>query len=233
MQLGVVTSIQDCYLLASANRYSIFGLQNGGECWVSNDLQKAEDYGQCGSGTTGANKNCNCSNKLCANGDSCGDAWANALYQITKYQYRGCYGDSSARAMPLQLGYVNSINDCYNLALRNKYTVFGLQYGGQCWVSNDLTAAERYGQCSSGTTGTNVNCNCSNMQCPNGDNCGDSWANAVYEISPVFRALTAAPTAVAPDPISDKPSLSPTKRRHKQKHGGIPDGNDNNTRHLR
>ena len=52
--------------------------------------------------------------------------------------------------MPLtkNIGIVKSMLDCYNLAYTSKYKTYAIQNGQECWVSNILTRAQLYGQCS-------------------------------------------------------------------------------------
>ena len=303
-KLGKINSMLDCYYLAYNQGYSLYGLQYGSECWVSNNLTKAERYGQCGTCTTCAKPTCNCANMQCPNGiDNCGDGWANALYMITasptsmpssqpiyspsmvptkiptynpsvlpslrpipnptptptfipsviatnipsllpssrpsltpsskptlstnlpscspsniptnaptfviSYQYVGCYGDNIIRAMDKKLGNVDSIATCYTLALFSGYTIYSLQYGSECWVSINLTRAERYGQCGSCTTCKNPTCNCANKKCANGDdNCGDAYANEIFLIVPVVPSVT--PSFAPSTKPTKQPSISPS-----------------------
>ena len=278
-KIGTVKSIFECYVLAGKNKFSYFGLQWFGECWVSNNLTRTESlYGICGQCAANGceTPKCTCSKTLCANGDNCGDAGANALYAVTSldavnynppsmspvvakasgipsvkptagtsspsvsyvptnkvvstiaptneitYRYLGCYGDSLAlRSMTRYLAIVPSMLDCYQLAIKLGFTVYGLQAGGQCTVSNNLALAEKYGQCGTpGLTGSNLKCDCSKKKCKSGEDCGDSQANKLYLItsinatsptrSPTFAPSTFEPTFEPTQTPTFKPSQEPS-----------------------
>ena len=97
-------------------------------------------------------------------------------------QYIGCYGDNSDRAMEKNLGNVNSMFACYSLALSSGYSLYGLQNGTQCWASNNLVTAGKYGQCGTCTQCRNLGCDCSRKKCRNGDICGDEFGTSLYQI---------------------------------------------------
>ena len=272
-KIGTVTSVMACYNLAVINGYALYGLQYGGECWVSNNMTKSVMYGLCGQCKSCSNQACNCAKKKCLNGDNCGDGYANALYMVTssdqsppsstptvipstissfeptvdpsyrpslipsseptdllsyspsftttnidKYRYLGCYGDNvKTRAMTKNIGIVNSALGCYNLALSKGYSIYGLQNGGECWVSNNLTKSEMYGQCGKCTKCSRPNCNCSNKKCANGDKCGDAFANDLFLIPTTveFLAPSESPTlqTLLPTGIPTfAPSIVPTSK---------------------
>jgi hypothetical protein len=82
---GNVGSVRQCYNIAINNNYDYFSIQNGGECFLSNNLTRATVYGLCGHdcGLSGCgNVNCTCSARLCASREQCGDGFGNALYQV-------------------------------------------------------------------------------------------------------------------------------------------------------
>ena len=86
-------------------------------------------------------------------------------------------------------GTADSILACYSEALKQKYKIFGLQNGGACWLSNNLTQSKIYGQCGACTNCQNPSCNCAAKKCSNGDDCGDVWASALYSIVPVVPSI--------------------------------------------
>ena len=97
---------------------------------------------------------------------------------------------------------VDSIQQCAILANGKGYKFFGLQYGSECWASNNLTNSEKYGVCGQSTRCKKPTCNCAAMKCKNGvDDCGDNWASALYAISP-FKP-------------SQKPSTKPSSKPFK------------------
>jgi hypothetical protein len=69
--LGKVDGITSCYNLAKSE-YSLFGLQNYGECWVGNDINKATSYGKCSNRGKGS-----CNNML-------GCSMKNQVYTIDR-----------------------------------------------------------------------------------------------------------------------------------------------------
>ena len=70
----------------------------------------------------------------------------NPPLNVGNYTYDSCYGDSHYRALPTYLGKVNNANECRRKAESNKFTLFGLQYFGECWGGNDETRAKKYGK---------------------------------------------------------------------------------------
>lgn len=83
------------------------------------------------------------------------------------YTYQGCYNDSGNRAIPSQVQSVSSVNSCAQQAQNAGKSVFGVQYGGQCFLGTNLSQAKEYGA--------------------NGGNCGTlggSWTNQVYSTTP-------------------------------------------------
>ena len=106
----------------------------------------------------------------------------------TSFVLLGCYADKiGLRAMSSRISSsVSSIVSCYTLAVLKSYKYFSLQTGSECWGSNNLTAAIKYGQCISGvpSRGQLKYCHC-NKPCGNigPDICGGGWANQIYAIS--------------------------------------------------
>ncbi|NDB83587.1 MAG: hypothetical protein EB127_12820 [Alphaproteobacteria bacterium] len=70
------------------------------------------------------------------------------VYGPTQFTHMGCFNDSSKRAIPKFVGKVNNKLDCEELALKHGADVFGLQYGGQCFVGNHKVDAhfKKYGK---------------------------------------------------------------------------------------
>ena len=99
---------------------------------------------------------------------------------IEGYSDLGCWKDTGNRALPKQFQDVDGNSDreviqkCNNIALQNGYPIFAVQYGHQCFATNDSNSYKRYGQawnCSSGR--------------------GGSWAQNVYKAEP--EVLTPPP----------------------------------------
>jgi hypothetical protein len=81
------------------------------------------------------------------------------------YDYKGCYNDTSNRAIPTFQGNVSNIDACEKIAEDNKQYIFGLQYGGQCFTGLNENDAYQYG--------AQFNKN----SCPTN---GGTWTNQVY-----------------------------------------------------
>ena len=147
-----VNSVAQCAQQAIANNETLFGVQYGGQCFTGTDLTKAQQYGR---------NNGNCG--------TLGGSWTNQLYTLpqAEYVYQGCYNDKGSRAIPNRQTNVNSVSQCANIASSKGESVFGVQYGGQCFTGTDLTKAKQYGR---------NNGNCGTL--------GGSWTNQVYEKKP-------------------------------------------------
>ena len=135
-----------------------FGLQypqGGTQCFVGNSNTPYDQYG----------KSSNCINNK-------GGVWANTVYQIKgkqppqkSYTSLGCWRDGPNRAISRYWG-TFSVDKCAQLAKRLGYSVFGSQYGGQCFTSsNAQNTYNKYGRASNCYNGT-----------------GGGWANNVYKI---------------------------------------------------
>ena len=75
--LGVGYDPQSCFNVAIQAKYLYFSLQSGGECWATNILSMATEYGlsnQC---------NLKCNNQNSDYPGNCGGSMTNALYSIT------------------------------------------------------------------------------------------------------------------------------------------------------
>lgn len=70
---GLVASTAECYEKIRANNFILFGLQNGNECWASDDFDYATSLG-----TSTA------CNKPCSTGEFCGGSYVNSIYSIGK-----------------------------------------------------------------------------------------------------------------------------------------------------
>lgn len=84
--------------------------------------------------------------------------------------YLGCYTDTSARALPVQLpGTTNTIESCKQAAYNAGYKYAGLQYYGYCFAGNSLGYAQvADSEC-------NTTCTASSAQI-----CGGAWRNSIY-----------------------------------------------------
>jgi hypothetical protein len=62
------------------------------------------------------------------------------------FKYVGCYNDKWDRAIPRMMGKVSTSEQCKEIAVSNNTNIYGLQYGGECWIGNDLERALKYGE---------------------------------------------------------------------------------------
>jgi hypothetical protein len=189
-----VESVDECYELARFN-YDVFGLQNGGECWAGN--LATDDYTKYGYSDL-------------AKCDILGNRLTNQVYEIYKaptttkanefatsenYKYKGCYTDKlDDPALPQYYDTpAKSVDDCYNMMKDdNKYDIFALQYGGECWAGNKTKDSyQKYGK---------VDGNCDNIL-------GNLKKNQVYEI---IRkpTTTKAPTTTKPQRTRRAPATT-------------------------
>lgn len=94
------------------------------------------------------------------------------------YRYMGCWGDAGDRAISDYSGQVTNADDCYNIAVKNNASVFGLQYGGQCFTGkNPPSEWQRYGKLDDAGCGP----------------LGGGWNNQVYSIIGAKGKPEAAP----------------------------------------
>ncbi|XP_019629805.1 PREDICTED: uncharacterized protein LOC109474031 [Branchiostoma belcheri] len=157
-------AIQKCYQVALSRDFTVFGVQHGGQCFGSAD--GINTYNRYGPTTT------------CAE-DGEGGPWGNEVYKITGYTSLGCWRDSATRAIPILEGTDSlldgdyqsrhhAIQKCYQVALSRGFTVFAVQYGGECFGSaNGINTYNRYGPTTT----------CAE------DGKGGAWGNEVYKIT--------------------------------------------------
>jgi hypothetical protein len=94
------------------------------------------------------------------------------------YKYMGCWGDAGDRAITNYSGQVTNPDDCYNIAMKANASVFGLQYGGQCFTgTNPPSEWQRYGKLDDAGCGP----------------LGGGWNNQVYTITGAKGRPEAAP----------------------------------------
>ncbi|EDO32458.1 predicted protein [Nematostella vectensis] len=151
-----VKSVADCAKLAARKGYSVFGVQNGKECYSKETA--AATYKNLGVSS-------GCSNGM-------GGIWANEVYEFrVSYKRLGCYGDNNAnRSMSKHYGKWDrdvAVRTCADNARSDGYSVFGVQSGGNCYSGAD--AASTY----------NKHGNASNCDA---DGTGGSLSNEVYQL---------------------------------------------------
>ena len=142
----------------------------------------------------------------------------------SSYSYVGCYGETLSSRSMISLGGATSISDCYNLATSKSYQYFGLQYGNQCYGSNDFQTSTQYGTCPS-STGTIKACTCNKLCGGVGpDTCGGNWATALYStvvpsVKPTTKPVSKSSVKPSTKPLakpSVKPSVKPSAKPSKK-----------------
>eukprot|EP01083_Nonionella_stella_P210507 762033_1 len=141
--------------------WDYFGIKNGGVCLCSNNLSDMQKNGK---------------SLECKGGPSAFDLYHNDI----DWTYLGCFQDHNTaekpRALNVDKGYRWNAEQCNFLCCG--YRLFALQDNGQCFCSNDLTAATQYGE---------LNENECIREGDLVDNCGfqsrrgGGWANSLFE----------------------------------------------------
>ncbi|CAK8691480.1 unnamed protein product [Clavelina lepadiformis] len=121
--------------------------------------------------------------------DGEGGPWGNAVYEFIsyfEYQSRGCWRDTSSRAVPTVEGSSsildgayqhrhNALKKCARVAKDRGYKFFAVQNGGWCATSHSAGSTyKKYGRSNACKT----------------DGEGGPWANHVYEIVPKVSSFT-------------------------------------------
>ncbi|WIA21233.1 hypothetical protein OEZ85_000475 [Tetradesmus obliquus] len=179
-------TVDTCAQLAYASRlrYNVFAVQYGFECYAGRNETAALQYGPSNGCQTV------CPNPAENPVGTCGGGLANSVYRLPARpqlpkaplppgtNYTGCFRDAVERLVPNALApAVNmSIAECAWRAKAAEYTVFALQFGGECWGGYDLELAQSAGQLSED--------DCS-IPCPVGEDlCGGPNANSLYSLPP-------------------------------------------------
>ena len=114
---------------------------------------------------------------------------SSSTQQSEKFKKLGCYNDNEERALPKRFTGNFTVESCMNKAKENNYKYFGLQYpqseGSQCFASNNLQEAQKYGKTDCGET-------------------GGTWKNYLYEINNVNSAPSAPAAPAAPSDLCSR-----------------------------
>jgi hypothetical protein len=146
---GDVSSIDECRKQADAKGYGVFGLQYGGQCFIGKD---DTDFAKLGKGP---DSEC---------GSPLGGTWTNIVFKKKvpeQWEYKGCFKDTTDRALPNYLGEVSNLDQCKQLATSKGHNVLGLQFFSQCWAGT-FSSYSKFGA----ATG-----------CPS---MGNAWTNQIY-----------------------------------------------------
>lgn len=207
-------SVEDCARIGKASGRRYFGIENGGECYVSDVLSKKVL-------TTGCDAPCASGG---ANG-GCGGSWRLNLYEFaltsspsstvllsaspsttsssipspsSGYTYQGCIRDGSSRAMnqTWTSGSSMTIAQCASIAKAADRRYFGLQNGQECFVSDTLAFQTT-------STGCTVMCRGESTAI-----CGGSWAISLYSWND--KPAGASTTVISSATTSRATSASPS-----------------------
>lgn len=173
-------SLDVCASFCSTAGYKIFGVENGNECWCSNQIS-----------SNGAPQSSSACTALCAGNSQqiCGGGWALNVYSSTTaaaptaaptlavgslsgYKYVGCYSDADSRTLGDRSMSDTSmtLQKCADFCSGEK--MFGLEYGQECWCGNSLNPIA--------TISTSCDKGCSGA--PN-TQCGGGWAIDVFSVA--------------------------------------------------
>lgn len=173
-------TIEDCVVAAMAKGLTYAGLQAGGQCYGGNDYG-GQPISTVGTPSPYLAPDQSVCNERCKNDQTeiCGGAWVNSVYYTkgdndTKPGYLGCYQDSSSgrRKLPVTLSSSSTmtVETCLAAARSKNLPYAGLQFGGQCYGGNTLSATDRVNEQTCSMT-------CNGNQ---GEVCGGVWLNSVY-----------------------------------------------------
>ena len=166
--------INMCYMDCLVGGYNFFGLKNGNECWWANEFNgDGMGIGSCDTICVGD------AGQMCGGGDSM-DVYITEPVEEPVYDHIGCFQDSlSNRLMESKLVDVDvnmNIDMCYQNCLNLELNFFGLQYGNECWCTDEFV-------------GDGVNPGVCDMEClgdPSED-CGGNLSMDVYELVPIVE----------------------------------------------
>ena len=221
-------TIRLCYDACVDAGYSVFGMQNGNECYCDDDY-----------GGQGASSECT---MACSGSDAeiCGGGWANSVFilstvtspptttpapktpaptpcrrsggfacsmtpapTIVPWIYVGCFADSGSRDLSYYAGSNGdlTVRQCYDACVDAGYSVFGMQYGSECYCDDDYGGQGASSECTMACSGNDA------------EICGGNFANSVFILSTAEPSVSSPPTATPqPTPVSAPPSSTPTYR---------------------
>ena len=100
------------------------------------------------------------------------------VYHNNKYhsagKLLGCYRDTNVRALPHYQGSGYNTEECRLKSIQSGHSIYGLQYGGQCWTGNSEADAKRFGSL------VNSRCNMKRTKYNRTQHLGGSMANILY-----------------------------------------------------
>jgi len=157
-------TVEKCAQYARDHHYSVFAVQNGGECFTGPNAHATYNkYGHA---------------KNCDHGK--GGGWANDVYNFGGLQHHvtlsdghghrslGCYKDNKKRAIS-SFRFKGTVVQCEQYARHHHYSVFAVQAGGECFTGPKAHATyKKYGHAK----------NCAHGR-------GGDWANDAYAVEEI------------------------------------------------
>ncbi|GFR44981.1 hypothetical protein Agub_g6291 [Astrephomene gubernaculifera] len=182
-----------CRQVAQVAGYNYYSMQGGWECWGTNDVLKAASLGA----SNACNEGC-----MMGNGDICGGAWANSLFQTipnqngTYFLYNklnasswvGCYADNpQAPVMTfINTAPVMTVTNCRTSAINWGFRFFAIQNGTICYGSSNYNEATLQGPSNACT-----------LNCTNEGGSAYTYANACGSPITATSATTSGATAIS------------------------------------
>lgn len=151
--IGNVKSIEQAKAVAGDNGATVFGIQFGGQLFISTkDVASAlSDAKQFGLYKSNCDSDLGCSLMNQVYVLKSGSFSGGTYYKMDEYNYVGSFNDKSARAIPNYIGNATSTQNAEEMASNNGATVYGIQSGGQIFINTNnktesLNLAEQYGK---------------------------------------------------------------------------------------
>lgn len=118
---------------------------------------------------------------------------------VATYVSRGCIADAMPRVLNATSTYsATGMNPsvCADIARKAGRKLFGIEYGGECYVGDQLLSYNEATDCST--------------PCTSGDkgSCGGPWKISLYELGPVGYAPTSGPPVATPAPAPPPPTYT-------------------------
>ncbi|GAA5856937.1 hypothetical protein JCM8547_008474 [Rhodosporidiobolus lusitaniae] len=129
-----------CLEAVKQKGYAVGGVTYGGECWGSYTVPEstfAQDADQC-------EWACSDNDALDCGGKSSIDVYIatsyNKVIEDENWSYKGCFTDSISKRTIANLVHADkwSVKSCLAAVKASRYSVGGLEYGGECWGGYEL-----------------------------------------------------------------------------------------------
>ena len=177
----LITSIEQAKLIATENNATVFGIQYGGYLFYSNNIKDAFQYGKAPNNDAQTN--------LGTGVGWVNDVWVleslqTEIFKVINYVNIGCYNDMESRAISIYHPTpITSIEQAKLIAIQNNATVFGIQYGGQLFYSNNVNDAIKYGKAANNDAQSNLGA-------------GVGWVNDVWVLESKISSIIQSETSL-------------------------------------